>query len=202
MTQTSGGSWHCLSGPTAGPRVRASVPLALCPLRAVRPRGEWARRHVGPSVAWARRGRPAHSWPGRRTRRAPCASSWLRAGRPGAPRAGGGAWPGRRRSPHSLAFCAATLPEPFREPRLPAPLPRQSLRPRAERGGGDSASPGRGGGWFSGTCVPPKEAAPSGHLQSPPTGKCAAAKGGREGERLGSGRRPASPDLGRQTKAC
>lgn len=59
MTQTSsGGSWHCLSGPTAGPRVRASVPLALCPLRAVRPRGEWARRHVGPSVAWARRGRP------------------------------------------------------------------------------------------------------------------------------------------------
>uniref|UniRef100_A0A4W2DW01 Transforming acidic coiled-coil containing protein 2 n=1 Tax=Bos indicus x Bos taurus TaxID=30522 RepID=A0A4W2DW01_BOBOX len=58
MTQTSGGSWQCRSGATAGPRVRASVPLALCPLRAVRPRGEWARRHVGPSVAWARRGRP------------------------------------------------------------------------------------------------------------------------------------------------
>lgn len=165
MTQTSGElalpfRTHCRA---ARPCVRPTSPLSHRACGAGRvgapPRGPLgglgaprpAPRIPGPGGE--RGGRPA------RERR------WLRAGRPRSAESGGGAWPGRRRSPTPWPFCAATLPEPFREPRLPAPLPRQSLRPRAERGGGTprAAPPpasgnlslsGGGVGWFSGTCVP------------------------------------------------
>ncbi|KAJ8789611.1 hypothetical protein J1605_022138 [Eschrichtius robustus] len=115
----------CSAFASSGRAARPSVRLSLCPLRARRPRGEWARRRVGPSVAWARRDRPraflareesaagalreqlAARWP------AGSAESWGRSlARP-------------PRLSHSLAFCAATLPEPFGEPRRPAPAPRR-----------------------------------------------------------------------------
>lgn len=41
----------------------------------------WPRGRRGPGTPGRAAARPAHSWPGRRARRAPCASSWLRAGR-------------------------------------------------------------------------------------------------------------------------
>lgn len=104
---------------------RGSVRRSLCPRRALRPRGEWARRRVGPSVAWARRGRPraflareesaagalreqlAARWPAR------SAQGWGRSLARPPPRS------------HSLAFCAATWPEPSGEPRRPAPASRR-----------------------------------------------------------------------------
>lgn len=85
--------------------------------------------------AWVRRavGRPVHSWAGRRALRAPSLDSWLRAA--GSERRELGEEPGPAAAAlQSLAFCAATLPEPFREPRRPRsrsePLPRESLRLR------------------------------------------------------------------------
>lgn len=95
--------------------------------------------HGGSVGRWARLGaprravgRPVHSWAGRRALRAPSSSSWLR-GRRGAPELGEEPGPAAA-ALHSLAFCAATLPGPFGEPRRPrsrsGPLPRESLRLR------------------------------------------------------------------------
>lgn len=114
----------CSAFASSARAARPSVRLSLCPLRARRPRGEWARRRVGPSVAWARRDRPraflAREESAAGAQREQLAARW--------PAGSAESW-GRslaRRPPlsHSLAFCAATLPEPFGEPRRPAPAPR------------------------------------------------------------------------------
>lgn len=110
-----------------------------------------------------------------------------------------------------LAFCAATLPEPFgelRRPRSrPAPLPRESLRPRFGPGRGDSAC-----------CRLTWETQPLGDpvaVASPKEGGSARAMpnrpglvsalrpcaGGRAGA-LGQGEDSRPQDFGRQTKAC
>lgn len=126
------------SGAAAGPRVRLSICLsvsrALCGRGASGRAAAWAPRWPGRAAAG-----PAHSWPGRRARRAPCASSWLRAGRPGAPRAGGGAWPGRRRSPTHWPFVLQLCPSPSGS--RAAPHPPCAVAP------GKFASPGRVGPW-------------------------------------------------------
>lgn len=86
-----------------------------------------ARLSPAPGRAWA------HSGAGRRALRAPAGAAGCAAG--SEPGAGGGAWPAAARS-QPLAFCAATLPDPFRAPRRPPParseplLPRESLRLR------------------------------------------------------------------------
>lgn len=54
------------------------------------------------------------------------ASSWLRW--PRALGAGGGAWPGRQRSPSHWPFVLQLFPSLSGSPRPPAPLPRESLR--------------------------------------------------------------------------
>lgn len=93
------------------------------------PRVPCSRRgRVGP---WARRG--AHSWAGRRAQLAA----------PRAPGAGEEPGPAAARS-QPLAFCAATLPEPSREPRRPRarpapPAPRESVRPGCGPGRADCA---------------------------------------------------------------
>lgn len=102
----------CCDSKTPGRSLR-DVRVRLCPRHP-----SLRVRFVGaPGCVWARRA--AHSWPGRRARRAPCeqlaalapsARSWGRS---------------LARSPalsQSLAFCAATFPEPFGEP---APAPRR-----------------------------------------------------------------------------
>lgn len=183
----------------AAPSVGRSVPGARCGLGASGRAAAWAPRWPGRAAAG-----PAHSWPGRRARRAPCASSWLRAGRPGAPRAGGGAWPGRRRAPTHWPFVQQLGPSP--------PGSRAAPRPPRAVAPGKFASPGWAGRWretpraapppgsetaasrgLLGSCVPEGRRLRAGHSRSPPAGKCAAAKGKREGECPGSRRRPASP---------
>ena len=194
----------CSAFASSGRAARPSVRLSLCPLRARRPRGEWARRRVGPSVAWARRDRPPRI-PG---------PGGERGGRPA--RAAGCALAGRERRElgEEPGPAAAALPligllccnfaralRGAAPPRArPAPLPRESLRsrpgravetPRAAPPPGSETSASRG---LLGSCVPEGRRLRAGHQRSPPTGKCAAAKGGREGERPESGRRPASPE--------
>lgn len=176
MTQRLLEEVRCALG-SRGRAARPSVHLSLCLPRAVRPRGEWARCRVGPSVAWARCGRPraflareesaagalreqlAARWPAR------SAESWGRS---------------LARPPplsHSLAFCAATLPEPFGEPRRPAPALRRCPgkvcvpwpggaveAPRAAPLPGSEASASRG---LSGSCVPEGSRLGAGHRRSP-----------------------------------
>eukprot|EP00070_Physeter_catodon_P030855 XP_028337749.1 transforming acidic coiled-coil-containing protein 2 [Physeter catodon] len=127
------------AGRAAGPRARLSdclsVPCALGGRGASGRAAAWAPRWLGRAATG-----PAHSWPGRRARRAPCASSWLSAGRPGAPRAGGGAWPGRRRrSPTHWPFVLQLCPSPSGSRAAPRP-------PRAVAAGkfASPAGPGRG----------------------------------------------------------
>lgn len=148
----------------------------------------WAPRWPGRAATG-----PAHSWPVRRARRAPSASSWLRAGRPGAPRAGGGAWPGGRRSPTHWPFVLQLCPSPSGS--RAAPRPPRAVAP------GKFASPAGPGRETPRAAPPPgsETSASQGLLDSCVPegrrirGKCAAGKGGREGERPESGRRPASP---------
>jgi hypothetical protein len=154
-----------------------------------------------PPGACGRRPRPAHSWPGRRARRAPWRAAGCALAGLGAPRAGGGAWPGRRLPVIGLLCC--NFPQPFGEPRCPRarparPLPRESLCPRADRtletlrrrrarktwphwGSLAVASPKEGG---SVRAIPDRPG---------PVSACAAATGKRADGHPGSGRRQATP---------
>lgn len=144
--------------------------------------------------------RPAHSWPGRRARRAPCASSWLRAGWLRAPRAGGGAWPGRR-APSHWPFVLLLCPSPSPSRAAPAPAPRRCpgkvcvpWPSRAVETLCAAVRLGKLSCWgLFGSSVPEGGRLRAGHRDRLGAGKCASATGRREGGRPGSGRRPASP---------
>lgn len=136
----------CCDSKTPGRSLR-DVRVRLCP------RHPSLRVRFGgaPGCVWARRA--AHSWPGRRARRAPLRA----AGCAGPERSelGGGAWPGRRSSPSHWPFVLQLFPSPSGSPRPPrAVAPGKFAFPGSSRvgtapGSKDSACPGDSGG-----CVP------------------------------------------------
>lgn len=158
----------------------------------------------GPSVRLgAPRAGPAHSWSGRRARRAPLRAAGCALARLGAPRAGGGAWPGRRSLPvigHLCCNFPESLGEPCRCPWkvcVPGPDPDVEVLCNAPR---QFQKTLRLWDSLEVECLKGRRLR-EGRPGSPPAGKCAAATERQAGVRRRQGGDPLPPDLGFQTKA-
>lgn len=134
-TQTRN-KWSCLKDSWKPRRVRWGAAAQWRCVGQAAPVPGWLRGRRGPGAPGRAAAGPAHSWPGRRARRAPCASSWLRAGRSERRELGEEPGPAAAALPViGLLCCNFARPSGGRA--RPAPLPRESLRRRPGRG--DSA---------------------------------------------------------------
>lgn len=174
-----------------GSRVRAAPRPSGCA------RPPLALRPPGPRGSRARRRRP-RAFLAREESAAGALREQLAARGPlGAPRAGGGAWPGRRRAPSHWPFVlqlCPTLGGPRRPRARPAPLPRESLRRRAGPWG--LRAPPLGSGK---SAASPKEGDSARVIRDRP-GRVSAPRPRAGARGQGGDGRPR--DLGRQTKAC